>query len=440
MLSIIWQEIKHTILGSKKIFILSVLAFTCACVAINVTLTQYYTAHTEQTAAEENYGNKSFYKLILEGENEIYQRIFGEGNIGNIKAAFEQLKSDPSFQYRYNVENIIDFFSTTDSSYSLTDFPSYKNEFLYGYESGTAYVSENYLSLKAFYADPLFKDEPNVALSEGAWFNKEDFTVSDPDNINLPVILGSGYQGLYRVGDTIRNAHLGTEDEVTLHIIGFFTEDSYFYDNNNDKKILDRYMVVPAIETSYDGYDSFSKAAYDSLKMTNTRIICTKEDEKAVVSRVYEILNQNQLYEFRLFDETGGWTERLESNRNATATALTISFFIIALLFAIFCAQTYYKILKNKKKYSILKMNGITKIQLFFLIIVDTLMVYILSTVLFYILYCSLRGNLHFDMGLNPYTFIVIPSIELVLLLAMGLYGCRKAYGIDLSSALREHE
>jgi len=440
MISMIWHEIKHIINENKMIFILSVLAFTCACVAINVTLTNYSVTRTEQTAAEESYADKGIYKLVLDGGTEVYQRIFSENYIDNIKTAFEQLKSDPLFEYRYNAENLIDFFSISDSSYGENDFPPYKNEFLYGYETGESAVYDYYLTLKAFYVDNLFKDEPNVSLSVGEWFTDEDFYVNNSNNIILPAILGSGYAGLYEIGDKIYNAHLGTKDEVTLTVTGFLKEDSYFYDNNNDKKILNRYIIVPAVETTYHEHDDFTKAAYDGFKMTNTRIVFPKDDEEIVVARVYEILNQNKLYEFGLFNETGGWTERLAHNKNATITSLIISAFVVTLLFAIFCVQTYYKLLKNKKKYSILIMSGMTKAQLFLIIIIETLAVFLMSTVCFYILYKITYSNPHIDMGLSHYTFFVIPAIQVILLCFMGIFGCYKTNEINLSSTLREHE
>ena len=446
MLRVIWAEIKDMIHGGVRIFVLSVLAFTCACVAINVSLTNFTQARAEQAAAEESYGNKAFHKTMIGASTEVYQRIFSEEYLEHLKTAFEQLKADPSFQYRYNVENQMEFYGDSDDSYGVDNFPAYKDEFLVGYEDGTTMLYEDYLTLKAFYVDNLFKDEANISLASGEWFSDDDFFVNSPDDIYLPVLLGSGYEDLYQIGDKINNAHIGTEENITLQVTGFFQADSYFYDNNNDKQILNRYMVVPAVETTYDyiledgNYDSFTKDAYDSFKMTNTRIICDKEDEEAVVNRVYEIFNQNKLYEFRLFDETGGWTQVLESHRNDTITSLVISIFIITLIVMMFCVQTYYKILQNKKKYSVLMMSGIIKPQLFLIIIIETLAVFLLSLALFAVLYRIFFNHPYIDMGLSPYTFIVIPLVQLILLCFMGLFDCNRVYRMDMSSALREHE
>lgn len=110
---------------------------------------------------------------MIGASTEVYQRIFSEEYLEHLKTAFKQLKADPSFQYRYNVKNQMEFYGDSDDSYGVDNFPAYKDE--------------------------------------------------------------------------------------------------------------------------------FTKDAYDSFKMTNTRIICDKEDEEAVVNRVYEIFNQNKLYELQHF-------------------------------------------------------------------------------------------------------------------------------------------
>lgn len=446
MFYIIWLEIKELFCRNLKIFILSILAFTCACAAINVSLTNSEFAYLEHKSASESYGDNVFYKIILPGEEDVYQRMFDESNFENLKSAFEQLKASKTFQYRYTAENAIDFFDITNNAFGINDFPKYKNEFLTGYLDGTAEFRDDYLSLQAFYADNLFHKEPNVSLSAGSWFQESDFFVTTPDGIELPVMLGSSYQNLYQIGEKMKYAHLGTEDNITLNVIAFFNEDSYFYDNNNNRTTLNRYMVVPSIEILYDyvlangSYAPLARSSYDSFKLVNTRIICKEEEKQKMLHEVQKILNENGLYEFRLFDETGGWRQQLEANRAAVITSSGISAFIICLIFIIFCVQIYYKIVKNKKKYTILLMLGIKKMQLLTIIVLETFFVFLLSLLLFAVLYQVFYTNPKIDFGLNAYTFVVIPLIEVILLIIMGIFGSGKVYKLNLSSALREKE
>lgn len=446
MFEILWLEIIDIFKNGKKVFILSVLAFTCACVGINVTLTTYELSKNEEQAAIESYKDKSFYKIVLPGETDVYQRIFSEENFKNIKSAFEQLKTNKMFEYRYNVENLIDFFDIENSNYNENDFPKHANEHLVGYENGTIEHYTDYLTLKAFYVDNEFHKEPNLILSSGKWWNQDDFYVDNPKQIELPVILGSSYQKFYSIGEKIENAHIGTEHAIVLKVEGFFQEGSYFYDNNNTKQIVNRYMIVPAVEVSYDDMidqekvDPFALAAYDSFKLINARIVCESKNKNDVKAEVYKILNENGLSEFRLFDETSGWEQRLQINQSQTITSLIISLFMIGMIILMFCIHMYYKVMKNKKKYSVLVLNGIHKKQVFLVVTIETILVFFVSTLLFATMYQIFYNNPSIDLGLSVYTFIVIPFIEIVLLLFIGSYTVHKIYIMDMSSALREKE
>ncbi len=446
MFHMIYLETRDFIFSNTKVFILSVLAFTCSCVAINITLTNYSLASEEQAAVEESYGDKAYYKIWLNGDEETFGRIFGGDYAENIKAALEQLKSEDLFQYRYVAENLIEFYDDDNSDYGAQNFPAYPEECLTGYEDGEAVVYEDYMSLKAFYVDDLFSEEPNVLLSSGEWFDEADFYVDSLDDIQLPVILGSAYEGMYAIGDQLTEAHIATYESITLTVVGFVEEGSYFYDNNNDKNLLNRYMLVPAVETTYDyisedgSYDSFFEFAYDDMKIMNARVICNEAEAEEVEKRVYEILNQNELYELKLIDETGGMKREIESLKELTVSCTAISVFIVLLSVIMFCIQLYYKLLKNKKKYSIFLMSGITKKQLVFLTIIDTFAIFLVSNVLFVIIYFLFYNKAYLDLGLTRYTIIVLPVMECLLLFFMGAFGYKKVEQLNMSSALRENE
>jgi hypothetical protein len=192
----IWQEMKGVFKNDIRIFALSVLAFTCACIAINVTLSNFLIADKLRSEADESYGNKAFHKIVVAGDQEIFQRVFSIENIPNLRAAFEQLKNDPLFQYRYATENCVEFLSFTDETWGVDDFPPYTPELLLGYEDGRPMIGDDYLTFKSFYVDPLFREEPFVNLSSGEWFTDEDFFFFLLDKKIRPVILGMEFAGL----------------------------------------------------------------------------------------------------------------------------------------------------------------------------------------------------------------------------------------------------
>ena len=101
---------------------------------------------------------------------------------------------------------------------------------------------------------------------------------------------------------------------------------------------------------------------------------------------------------------------------------------------------THEAIMQNRKKYSILMLNGITTFQLALLIMTETLLIFVFAAVLFFILKYVLRNVPTLDFGLNRYSVICISVIEVILLVLIGFYGIRKVRQVDMSTVLREHE
>lgn len=446
MLELIIQEIRNLFREHKLIFTLSVLAFTCACVGINASLTCSIQEAAESTAAENTYGEKAAFKITMDGDSDSFNRVFGNQNAGNVKALFEALQADDSFTFRYTKENLIDFFDPNDPEYNTEDFPAYKEEFRVGYETGTMIDYDDYLALKAFYADRLFCSEFGISIAEGRAFVPEDFVVSSPESIVLPVLMGNDYRELYEVGDKIENAHLGTIQTVTLEVIGFFSEGSYFYDNNTMKQILDRYMVIPAVETSYNGlqadgyYDDFTHASYDSFKIENTRILCEQSEYQNVKAKIMKLFREMGFSELYLFEESEGYEDYLQHAHEDTVASTMITIFIVLMIVIMICIQTYYRILQNQKKYCILMLNGITTGQIFVLIVVETFLMFVLSAILFFIMKYALRNSIWFDFGLSQYSLSVILTIEGILLAMIGCFGVCKIRRLHISTVLREHE
>jgi|GEM_PF-1822129 len=449
MKSIIFEEIKYFIFNRTRVAILLIIAFSFSFIALNITLTDLIYAYKEQNAAEESYGDKTFYKITFFGEDEVINRLSSDEYKENIKNLYDSLKQCSLFDYSCTFADSMLFYSADDVSYSSDDFPLYKKECLLGYEEGEAdfYESENVLTLKAIYVSPNFENENHVTLSTGRWFATEDFTVSRPDNIVLPVLLGSTYKDLYQIGDEIENAHPATSKGVTLSVIGFLNENSYFYDNNNEKIILNRYMIIPNYDINYDyvlsdgSYESFFSDSYNVFnKLINARIICSDENADAASKMFYKMINENKLYELSLIDETSGMQQYLNGLKDQTVSCGIIAVFMILLGVVMFCFQVYYNIRKNRKRYGIYIISGITLKQLFILMIANALTIFILSDMLLIILYFWLNNGMIFDFGTNDYTIAVLFMIEVVLTVFMAFFGLFKLKKMNLCTLLRENE
>lgn len=77
----------------------------------------------------------------------------------------------------------------------------------------------------------------------------EDDTTVDWKNINfkkhnsIPIILGSGYKGVYNYGDKIYGNLYGKK--LVFNVLGFLKENSYIYYKNDPEFYLDRYIIIP---------------------------------------------------------------------------------------------------------------------------------------------------------------------------------------------------
>lgn len=447
---ILWQEIKEILLKNLKIFLMSVLAFTLLCVTIGICLDNYIYASGEQASMEESYSGKTFFKIIVDGENEVIQSFFSSENTESIKAFFDRMKNDPDFAYRYAHTNQVEFYNVEDDNFNESDFPAYTDACVTGYESGEVYGGSDYLSLKGVWVDHLFGTESTMSLSSGRWFTEEEFYADDAENLSFPVILGHEYEGLYELGDTLEYAHLGTVDNITLTVVGFLDEGSYFYDNNNDKIILDRYMMVPEPETgdsfpylNEDGtYNEFFLSAY-STKIMNCRIICENEVAAQVQEKVSSIIREMGLSAIRISNETDGATQELADAEESTASTLAVCIFILVTCVVVYGIQMNYRIIRGRRKYGILLLNGITKPRIFLLMILDSLIVFLLSDGLYGIFWLLNRaaGETNGIVNGTAWIFPVVLLLQLLILVGIGFYGTLKiTCAENLSMVLRENE
>lgn len=96
---IIWHEIRYSLAKNFREFVLLVMAFACSCIAINITMTNFLESKNEVASAKESYGDQTFYKLLLSGEESVYQRVFGDDYTDDIKDIFEKLEADKDFSF-----------------------------------------------------------------------------------------------------------------------------------------------------------------------------------------------------------------------------------------------------------------------------------------------------------------------------------------------------
>lgn len=436
MLYLYINEIKRIVKKNKK-FLVNLTGFLCSVIIIALSLNYYIIEKKYEQDLKDSYGDKAFFKITYEGDdlNDMFDTIFGDETILNVSRAVAELDSSSIFTHSY---------SDADNIFFLDGDVNYKEECQSGYEDGT--INDETTVLKVVYADNQFFNGKFLKLSSGRAFTEADHYVANSTNIQLPIILGDGYSELYEIGDVIKNANLWDEHTVDFYIVGFLQKDSCFYDNNNDLVDLDYYMVVPDILPTYDpvqsdgSIDSFYEGAYSGIKLMNSRIICDKADVDEVKQAVMSILNNNQLYDFYLFDETAGAVRTYEGFQYFTTMNLIIMVIIVSVCFIMILLSVNAKILSELKNYSIYLLLGFSKKKIFVYAALETIMIFMLGDVLAAMVF-SYMYIIDFSNVITQIPVLLfILSLQIIQLAIVWLITMKNIMKKDLSSLLHRKE
>lgn len=434
MLSILLSELFETIGKSKIAFILSIIAFATTSLMIHMTIDSFLDARETERNFIAAYGdeNTEIYRIVVHGDWEIIERVlYGEENATNRMNVFQALKANPLFNYRYSVVNSIYFFDEVP-------FPNHLEEMV-------VHRGLDFLAVHGIYADNQFTSFPTVIISDGRGFLEMEFYIHDRYDKRLPVILGYAYQGLYEVGDVIERAHLASDDAITLTVVGFLEEGSHFFINNGQRVNLDRYMIVPSPEIAYDpiladgSYDPFFLIAYDSFKIANELIVFPREYRDEVLEAVGQIFNDNHMYELSLWSETAESLSIVETLRQQTRDSLQLTAFILFLTTCMLGVQSYYKVLRNRKKYSTFVMTGMTKKQVMLLLVFETIGVLVFANSIFYFINDYLVGRRLVE-GPSSLSVVMLILFQLLVIGLRLFIGHRVIYRLNMSSILRQKE
>ncbi|MHB8061679.1 MAG: ABC transporter permease family protein [Ruminiclostridium sp.] len=437
MLHIYLVEITRILKKNRKVFIPTLISFTCSILMIGMALSGYMGQVENEKLLKDGYGNRSFYKIVYDGEiGDLFKKVFRDESILDVQKAMFELSNSKDFDYYYSNPQNIDFFDNTNLKY--------KDEFLYGYEEGR--IHTGYTSLKALYADKKFFEHNTVKLLSGRAFNNREYVVEDKEDIVLPVVLGYDYSDLYQIGDTLYNSTLWDKTPIDLYVVGFLEKNSYFYNNNNKLVALNRYMIIPYIDPTFnpvlkDGsIDSFFVGAYDGIKLMNARIVCENENAETVKNKVISILRENKLYDFFLFEETAGATWVYEMIKQFTLLSLSITIITVMVCTIMMILGIYNKLRREIKNYGIYLLIGFERDQIFVFSVLETILIYIISNLIAFAIFDYMVITKYNDDILQLPIIISILFIEMFLLVFAWLLTMKKVMKENLSSTINAVE
>ncbi len=280
------KYVLKSIKNSKIISIMIVMQFICLFIALYNIFYYSNTVNNLSEKVEKVYSNRSIYRLVSDEEapKEIDTAKVIEGiNILSENKDYKFVLSAPE-EFRVKIFNGYEKFMYE----GCTEIFKAKN-------------GEEFTMLNAFLVNKNALETFNVELDEGRYFKPEEFYQKEGI---LPLILGSGYKGIFNIGDKIEFCSQDNSFKEA-QVIGILKEGESMptkFDTFNVKfnanvspnnYILDNSIVVPLNFNSADGFFMVSYSFFYNF------IVMDKDLD---INKKYSLLNEIEEYAEKNFE------------------------------------------------------------------------------------------------------------------------------------------
>lgn len=203
----ILKSMYRTIQKNRLLIFLMIVLVTLSFSVLGFAFKQGKTVEENVADYSNTYGNTTYY-FTTDGMSDIqYYEYVDDNNVETykkIKNFYEKLINEKSFLFLSIIEQPIEIYGTV-----ISDI------FLDGYEDGEAERSiydmegQDWYRTKSLQVSDEFFSHFNIQIKKGNGFEEKDYMYHKGDEI--PVVLGSEYDGEFQIGDKIKCDYL-TED------------------------------------------------------------------------------------------------------------------------------------------------------------------------------------------------------------------------------------
>lgn len=163
-------------------------------------------------------------------------KIYGQ-SLNELKRAYKELTS-------------IDYYEINNQFLEIS-YPEIDSEFLYGFEYGNPETrndgnGEIYLT-KCFQISKNCIEKFGLEVKDGNTFSDDDMKYTSGKYI--PVIVGSDYADILKVGDLLKGVYI--QNEFTYEVIGVLSKGANINLGGHEVS-LDRYLVMPSFDIEED--------------------------------------------------------------------------------------------------------------------------------------------------------------------------------------------
>ncbi len=172
---------------------------------------------------------REIYKLTDNFMGEEERSFFSrQDNVAILKELYEWLNNNEHFQY---------IVASTQGFYMEED--TFLDQFKVGYEYNNVFVDNQYKSIQT---NSDFMEYYSIDISEGRTFEPKDYMIQ---NNVVPILMGYDYKDYISIGDNLEFYYCNKE--MIGRVAGFLESGSYYNDGRN-LQVLDRYILMPALE------------------------------------------------------------------------------------------------------------------------------------------------------------------------------------------------
>ncbi|MFB6365958.1 ABC transporter ATP-binding protein [Paenibacillus elgii] len=374
-----------------------------------------------------NFKDKNLYQISDNLYNEKEKGFFTNPNSIKILNDFSnQVNAVPAFKYYNGVEQPID----------ITNFEGDPIFDAY-YESGRNQPArkigdKSYRFIKSVQLNQTVFDLNQVQFSQGEAF-KEDAYVFNANKDTIPIILGSDYNGIYKVGDSLDILYYW---KPFIGVVVGILEPSQkvLKVGSEPELLLNRYMILPMLQfeqspPKMEGV--FLKALL--LSKVNGKIV-TELTPIQVRNTLEDIGDKVGFHDFAVIGASGiaidsiiGFTE---INRNLLMVFSLVLFATVIILFVVITKIT---INKNIDIYKVLLISGVSMEQMVRIVKRQAILLQLIGCIPPLLLALTLKDPLFII-----FNYVVVVGISILIMwFVIGRYTQKYFYKLDIVQQLK---
>ena len=261
------------------------------------------------------FNNQEVYSLVDDSNmNFIIDTTSKSDGIDRLDELYNFMKDNFSI-CSYNTTNMLikDF---TDNNKFYSNIENDKKYQINPYEG----IEGKFSDVKSIYVDESFVREFPFEIADGRCFESQEY--DEDDSSITPIILGSGYKGIYKVGDTFDYFDYRNKKISKLKVVGRLDNNSYFFAGGSVES-FDNYIIWP--------YKNISKETATAITYREwfARCIIKTNNSDETLKEIRNKNSELNLFNFRLSSCKNSTDKVVQSLNNEAKKTIEISIAIL---------------------------------------------------------------------------------------------------------------